>query len=77
MSAGNVLLVTISVKRDFLLNMAKLSDEGQERVVRSMEFVVWGRRIQAVSTGLIFLVGAALIYASPNPGLFDRLVLPS
>ena len=37
---------------------------------------VWGRRIQAVSTGLIILVGAALIYASTNPGIFDRLVLP-
>ena len=37
---------------------------------------VWGRRVQAVSTGLIILVGAALIYASTNPGVFDRLVLP-
>ncbi len=37
---------------------------------------VWGRRVQAVSTGLIILVGAALIYASTNPGIFDRLVLP-
>ena len=37
---------------------------------------VWGRRIQALSTGLIILVGAALIYASTNPGIFDRLVLP-
>ncbi len=36
----------------------------------------WGRRIQALSTGLIILVGAALIYASTNPGIFDRLVLP-
>ena len=38
---------------------------------------IWGRRIQVVSTGLIILVGAALIYASTNPGFFDRLVLPS
>ncbi len=37
---------------------------------------IWGRRIQAVSTGLIILIGAALIYASTNPGIFDRLVLP-
>ena len=37
---------------------------------------VWGRRVQAVSTGLIILVGAALIYASTNPGIFDWLVLP-
>ncbi len=37
---------------------------------------IWGRRIQVVSTGLIILVGAALIYASTNPGIFDRLVLP-
>ena len=37
---------------------------------------IWGRRIQVVSTGLIILVGAALIYASTNPGVFDRLVLP-
>ena len=38
---------------------------------------VWGRRVQAVSTGLIILIGAALIYASTNPGILDRLVLPS
>ncbi len=38
---------------------------------------VWGRRVQAVSTGLIILVGAALIYASTNPGIFGRLVFPS
>ena len=37
---------------------------------------VWGRRIQAVSTLLIILVGAALIYSGANPGLFDRLILP-
>ena len=37
---------------------------------------VWGRRIQAVSTLLIILVGAALIYSGANPGFFDRLILP-
>ncbi len=37
---------------------------------------VWGRRIQAVSTLLIILVGGALIYSGANPGLFDRLILP-
>jgi cytochrome c biogenesis protein CcdA len=34
-----------------------------------------GRRIQKVSGVIIMLVGAALIYASANPGLFDRLLL--
>ena len=43
---------------------------------RAVPLRVWGRRVQAVSTGLIILVGAALIYASTNPGIFDRLVLP-
>jgi len=38
---------------------------------------VWGRRVQALSTGLIILIGAALIYASTNPGILDRLVLSS
>ena len=37
---------------------------------------VWGRRIQAMSTVLIILVGGALIYSGVNPGLFDRLILP-
>ncbi len=37
---------------------------------------VWGRRIQAVSTLLIILVGGALIYSGANPGTFDRLILP-
>ena len=37
---------------------------------------VWGRRIQAVSTLLIILVGGALIYSGANPGFFDRLILP-
>ena len=36
---------------------------------------VWGRRIQAVSTLLIILVGGALIYSGFNPGTFDRLIL--
>ena len=36
---------------------------------------VWGRRIQAVSTLLIILVGCALIYSGANPGFFDRLIL--
>ena len=36
---------------------------------------VWGRRIQAVSTLLIILVGGALIYSGANPGFFDRLIL--
>ena len=38
---------------------------------------VWGRRIQVVSTLLIILVGSALIYSGANPGLFNRLILPS
>ena len=37
---------------------------------------LWGRRIQKVSGAIIILVGAALIYASANPGVFARL-LPS
>ena len=36
---------------------------------------LWGRRIQVVSALIILLVGAALIYASFNPGLFDSLLL--
>ena len=36
---------------------------------------LWGRRIQKISGVIIILVGSALIYASTNPGLFDRLLL--
>ena len=36
---------------------------------------LWGRRIQVVSAVILLLVGAALIYASLNPGLFDSLLL--
>ena len=36
---------------------------------------LWGRRIQKVSGVIILLVGGALIYASANPGVFDRLLL--
>ena len=38
---------------------------------------IWGRRIQKISGVIIILVGGALIYASTNPGLFDRLLLSS
>ena len=36
---------------------------------------LWGRRIQKVSGVIILLVGGTLIYASANPGFFDRLML--
>ncbi len=36
---------------------------------------VWGRRVQVVSGAIIVLVGGALIYASTNPGFFNRLLL--
>ena len=38
---------------------------------------LWGRRIQVVSGVIIVLVGGILIYASTNPGFFDRLLLSS
>ncbi|MCH8185863.1 MAG: hypothetical protein IH862_07170 [Chloroflexi bacterium] len=36
---------------------------------------VWGRRVQVASGAIIVLVGGALIYASTNPGFFNRLLL--
>ena len=36
---------------------------------------VWGRRVQVASGAIIVLVGLALIYASTNPGFFNRLLL--
>ena len=36
---------------------------------------VWGRRVQIASGAVIVLVGGALIYASTNPGFFNRLLL--
>ena len=36
---------------------------------------VWGRRVQVASGAVIVLVGGALIYASTNPGFFNRLLL--
>ena len=36
---------------------------------------VWGRRVQAVAALVIVLVGAALVYASVNPGIYGRLLL--
>jgi cytochrome c biogenesis protein CcdA len=36
---------------------------------------LWGRRVQKVSGVIIILVGGVLIYASANPGLFNRLLL--
>ncbi len=35
----------------------------------------WGRRIQFVSAWILIMVGAALLYASSKPGLFDQLIL--
>ncbi|MEE9248016.1 MAG: hypothetical protein V3U79_04885 [Dehalococcoidia bacterium] len=42
-------------------------------VARSLR--LWGRRIQVVGAVVIVLVGAALLYAGINPGVWDRLVL--
>ena len=36
---------------------------------------LWGRRIQKVSGVIIMVVGGTLLYASGNPGFFDRLLL--
>ena len=36
---------------------------------------IWGRRVQVASGAIIVLVGGALIYASTNPGFFNRLLL--
>ena len=36
---------------------------------------VWGRRVQAVAAVVIMVVGAALVYAGANPGVFMRLLL--
>lgn len=36
---------------------------------------LWGRRVQVVSAVVIVLVGAALIYASANPGFLKSLIL--
>ena len=36
---------------------------------------VWGRRVQVASGAIIVLVGGALIYASTDPGFFNRLLL--
>ncbi|MEE9285463.1 MAG: hypothetical protein V3V35_07035 [Dehalococcoidia bacterium] len=36
---------------------------------------LWSRRVQTVGGLVIVLVGGALIYASTNPGLFDRFIL--
>ncbi len=36
---------------------------------------VWGRRVQVVAAGVILVVGAALVYASANPGVYGRLIL--
>ena len=36
---------------------------------------VWGRRVQVVAAVVIVLVGVSMVYASANPGVYDRLLL--
>ena len=55
--------------------MSFLGASSGPATVRSLR--IWGRRVQAVSAVIIAVVGAALIYASTNPGFFDRLLLSS
>ena len=66
-----IFAITMGLLVFFLAFLGATSGQGLARALR-----LWGRRIQTVSALIIVLVGAALIYASTDPGVFGRLLLP-
>ncbi len=58
----------------FVFSLGLLGGRSGAQIARSLRR--WGHWIQVGSASLIVLVGLVLIYASTNPGVFDRLILP-